>query len=68
MLPLDSGQREQVFLGKLVVGGNFVCCLVMVIAFMKLGGTYWLGNILLSSYGGQATKGWDIFYGGELTP
>ena len=33
-----------------------------------LGGVYMLGEILKSSYGGQATNGWDHFLWGQLTP
>ena len=38
---------------------------------MELGGADRLeggGGIFKSSYGGQATKGWDHFLWGELTP
>ena len=48
--------------------GKFVYCLIIVVIFMELGGTYRLGKILKSSYGGQATKGWDHFLLGEMTP
>ena len=50
------------------MGENFVFCLIIVIIvviFIRLGRAYKLGGILNLSNGerGQATKGWDHFYG-----
>ena len=49
--------------GHLAVGGNFVCCLLIVFIFIALGRVYRLRFILRLSYGGQATKILDHFYG-----
>ena len=51
---------------ELAEGGKFVCCLFIVVIFMRLGGAYRLGRILKPSYGGQSTKGTLLL--GELTP
>ena len=52
-------------MGDIAVGGNFVCCLIIVVIFMALGGTYHLGAdfkviIWRESYKGIAL----FFYGG----
>ena len=51
----------------LAVEGNFVFCLIIVVIFIGLRRAYMLrveGWIFtLSNGGGQATKGWDHFYG-----
>ena len=42
----------------LAAGENFVCCLILVVVFIGLGGACeWVGEILKLSYGEQATKG-----------
>ena len=54
-------------MGEIATGGNFICCLIIVVIFMGLGGAYNIGwrQILKSSYDGQAAKGWDYFLLGE---
>ena len=51
----------------LAVGGNFVFCLIIVVIFIVLERAYRLEGILRLSNRGQATKGWDHFYGGSWT-
>ena len=74
-LSLDELPGDQVFLGNLAVGGNFVCCLIIVVIFIGLGNV--LGKvyrlemggagggveILKLSYWGKATKDGTIFMG-----
>ena len=54
------------------VGGNYVCCLVIVVAFMGLGGAKgWggrRGEVFKSSYREESHKSGVNIYGGELTP
>ena len=75
-LSLDELPGDQVFLGNLAVGGNFVCCLIIVVIFIGLGNV--LGRVYRLEMGvaggrgggdfeviilGESHKGWDHFYG-----
>ena len=70
-LSLDELPGDQVFLGNLAVGGNFVCCLIIVVIFIGLGNV--LGKVYRLEMGGggdfeviilgESHKGWDHFYG-----
>ena len=51
-------------MGELAVRRNFVCCLIILVIFMGLGRAYRLGGGFKVIIWGQATKGWDHFYGG----
>ena len=72
-LSLDELTGYQVFLGNLAVGGNFVCCLIIVVIFIGLGNLFgrvyrlenggWGLEILKLSYLGKATKDGTIFMG-----
>ena len=73
-LPLESGPKldvcsefsgDQVCLGDLAVGGNFVFCLIIVVIFIGLGRAYRLGGTLTLSNAGQDRKWCDHFYGGS---
>ena len=69
-LSLDELPGDQVFLGNLAVGGNFVCCLIIVVIFIGLGNV--LGKVYRLEMGGrgdfeviilgESHKGWDHFY------
>ena len=75
-LSLDELPGDQVFLGNLAVGGNFVCCLIIVVIFIGLGNV--LGKVYRLEMGGrggggvgdfefiilgESHKGLDHFYG-----
>ena len=71
-LSLDELPGDQVFLGNLAVGGNFVCFLIIVVIFIGLGNV--LGRVYRLEMGGgggdfeviilgESHKGWDHFYG-----
>ena len=49
---------------ELAEGGNFVCCLIIVVIFMELGGTYRLGEDFKLIIWGPNHKGLvgNIFY------
>ena len=49
-------------------GGKFVYFLIIVVIFMGYGETCRLGEDFKFINGGQATKGWEHFLLGELTP
>ena len=55
---------DLVCLGDPAIGGNFVCCLIIVVKFIGLRRAYMLGEqrdfeVIVWV---QATKGWDHFY------
>ena len=61
---VQSQPGDQVCLGDPTVGGNLVFCIIIVVIFLGLGEHIgWVG--LKLSNEGQATKGWDYFYGGS---
>ena len=57
-LSLDELPGDQVFLGNLAVGGNFVCCLIIVVIFIGLGNV--LGKVYRLEMGGAGGGGGEI--------
>ena len=53
------------FAGELPEGGNLVCCLIIVVIFMRFGGTYRVGGDFKVIIWGASHKGlWSFFIGG----
>ena len=59
---------EQVFLGELAEGGNFICCLIVLVMFMGLGRTYRLGGDFKVIIWGAIHKGLGTFFMGGAHP
>ena len=55
-------------LEELAEGGNFVCCPIIVVIFIGLGGTYKLGGDFKVVIWGPSHKELGAFFIGELTP
>ena len=49
-LPCDSGPK---LAAEPALGGNFVCCLIIVVIFIGLGKVYGLGGDMKFFYGGR---------------
>ena len=61
-LPCDSGPK---LAAEPALGGNFVCCLIIVVIFIGLGKVYGLGgdmNFFYGGRGGASHKGIGQFF------
>ena len=78
MLPVESGPKlavgqwvpygEQVWLGEIATGGNFICCLIIVVMFMGVGGAYRLEADFKVIIWGTSCEGMGLFFIGRVAP